>query len=109
MASRVEVLGGVPVLRVVTAADMAADETLAQMHPGVAHLQALLAAVAARRHVANIVQVRAMRSHAILLAGTLLCVIPHADMLVHRVASTLKRCEDAPQPATRRPSAARGH
>ena len=39
-----EVLRGVPVLRVVAAADVAALPAQAQMHPRVTHLQALLAA-----------------------------------------------------------------
>src|SRR5690348_2731128 len=72
VTGRVEVFGGMPVLRVIAAADVAADQTFAQMDPAVAHLQALLAAVATRGHVANFVQVRAIRCHAILLAGTLL-------------------------------------
>lgn len=42
-----EVLGRTPVLRAVAAADMAADQALTQVYPGVAHPQALLAAVSA--------------------------------------------------------------
>src|SRR5689334_6513512 len=93
MAGRVEVFGGVPILRVVAAADMAADQALTQVDPGVAHLQALLATVATRRHVANLIQVSAMRNHAILLAGTSLCVFPHWDIIVRRVALAFTRCE----------------
>src|SRR5258706_12649265 len=44
---RVEVLRRVLVLRVVAAADMAAGAAQAQVHPGVTHLQAFLAAVGA--------------------------------------------------------------
>ena len=43
-----EVLGGVLVLGGIAAAHVAADEAFAQVHPGVAHLQAFLAAFAAR-------------------------------------------------------------
>jgi len=43
-----EVLRGVPVLRIVTAADVTARSAQAQMHPRIAHLQAFLAALCAR-------------------------------------------------------------
>jgi hypothetical protein len=55
----VEMLRGVAVFRVVTAADMAADQTFAQMHPRIAHLQAFFAAVGRRLYVANLREVRA--------------------------------------------------
>jgi hypothetical protein len=45
MPRRVEMLGGVPVFRVVATADVAAGATQAKMHPSVAHLEAFLAAV----------------------------------------------------------------
>jgi hypothetical protein len=44
-----EVLGGVLILGVVAAADVPTGEAEAQMDPGVAKLQAFLAASAARR------------------------------------------------------------
>ena len=44
MLRRVVVLGGVLVLGRIAAADMSAGETQTQMHPCVAHLEALLAA-----------------------------------------------------------------
>lgn len=47
--SRVKVLGGVLVLGVITAADVAADHAKTKMNPGIAHLQAFLAAFTARR------------------------------------------------------------
>ena len=53
VAGGVEVLGGVPVRRIVAAADMAALTAYAQMHPPVAGLETLLAAECARRHVAD--------------------------------------------------------
>src|SRR4051794_8814714 len=56
MASGVEVLGGVLVLRGVAAADVPANQALAQVDPGVPDLQAILTPVGAGRHVANFIQ-----------------------------------------------------
>src|SRR4051812_26636115 len=47
MLRRMEMLGGVLVLGVVAAADVATGPAKAQVHPGVAHLQAFLATVGA--------------------------------------------------------------
>jgi hypothetical protein len=47
-------LGGVFVFRVIAASHMAAGLTQPQMDPGVAHLQAFLTAVSARRHIMEI-------------------------------------------------------
>jgi hypothetical protein len=55
--SGVEVLRGVFISRLVAAADVAAGEALAQVHPGVAHLEALLAALGARGKVLDLTQV----------------------------------------------------
>jgi hypothetical protein len=57
MFGLMKVFGGVLVLGRVAAADVAADETLPQMDPSVAHLEALLAAVVARFHFANFLHV----------------------------------------------------
>src|SRR5215210_4304668 len=59
----VEVLGRVFVLGVVATSYVSADQALPKMDPGVAHLQALLAAVRARLYVLDLVQVRAVRRH----------------------------------------------
>ena len=45
---RVEMLGGMLILRIVAAADMTTDETDTQMHPGVSDSQAILASIRAR-------------------------------------------------------------
>ena len=45
MLRGMEMLGGVPVLRIVAAADVSAAAAQPQVHPGVTHLQAFLAAV----------------------------------------------------------------
>jgi hypothetical protein len=50
----VEVLGGVLVFGGVAAADVAAFHAQAEMHPGVAHFQALLAAFGVRRYLVNV-------------------------------------------------------
>src|SRR5262252_3723871 len=59
----VEVLSNMLVLRVVAAADVAADHAQAQMHPSVADLEAVLAAVRAWRHRANLVEMRTGLKH----------------------------------------------
>jgi hypothetical protein len=56
MLGVVKMLGGVLVLRRIAAPDVAANEAQAQMHPGVAHLQALLATVGVRLHVFDLVE-----------------------------------------------------
>jgi len=48
MLRGVKVLGGMLVLGFVAAADVSAGPAQAQMHPGIAHLEAFLAAFAAR-------------------------------------------------------------
>src|ERR1700733_7754296 len=45
VARGVEVLGGMPVLGIIAAADVAAGPAQAQVHPGVAGLQAFLAPI----------------------------------------------------------------
>ena len=54
----VKVLGGVLILGGITAADVTADKTFPQVNPGIAHLEALLAALAARLHLADLFYVR---------------------------------------------------
>src|SRR4029079_1177597 len=72
------------------APDMAAGETQAQVHPGVAHLQALFAAVGPRLDVADLMQMRARRfrhrslllsssGHSITPAGPLALAAPLPD------------------------------
>jgi hypothetical protein len=51
-------LGGVFILGRIAAANVAADEALTQMDPGIAHLQTFLAAFAAGLHVANFFHMR---------------------------------------------------
>ena len=56
---RVEVFGRVRVLRAVATADVAARQALTQVDPGVAHLEALDAAFAARMHSLDFLRVNA--------------------------------------------------
>src|SRR4029077_809209 len=53
-----EVFGGVLVLGRVTAANVTADQAFPQMDPGIAHLEALLAAFTARLDLADFRYVR---------------------------------------------------
>ncbi len=60
MAGCVEVPGGVPVLRLVTAPDVAADQADTQVHPRIAHLEALLAALGAGCNLLDLLQMCAV-------------------------------------------------
>ena len=55
-----EMLGGVLVFGRVAAADVAALHAQSEMYPGVAHLQALFAALGVRRYFVNVTSVRAI-------------------------------------------------
>ena len=55
MLGAVEMLGGVLVFGRVAAADVSAFHAQAEMHPGVAHFQALFAALGVRRNFVNVV------------------------------------------------------
>jgi hypothetical protein len=57
MLGLVKVLGGVFIFGRVTATDVTADETFPQVNPGIAHLEALLAALAAGRDLADLFDV----------------------------------------------------
>src|SRR5438309_4291807 len=63
MPGRLRVLGGVPVLGVVAAAHIAAAHAQTEVHPPVSCPQAILAAVARRSYLPNLVEVRAGLSH----------------------------------------------
>ena len=63
VSGRVEMLSGMLILRIVTAADMSTDETDAQMYPGVTHFQALLAAIGACCDLSYLVQMTTLLCH----------------------------------------------
>ena len=75
VAGRLEVLRRVTVGRVVTAADMAACPTQAQMHPGRAAFQAFLATEGARLDIPDTRDMAASNTHQVVLidCGTLDC------------------------------------
>ena len=58
MLGCMKVLGGVLVFGGITAANVTADKTFPQVNPGIAHLEALLAALATRLHLADLFYVR---------------------------------------------------
>lgn len=63
MIGRVEMLCGMRILRIVTAADMSTDQTDTQMHPGIASFQAILAAIGARCHLSYLVKMATLVGH----------------------------------------------
>lgn len=60
-----KVLGGVFVHRSVTTAYVAATKAQPEVHPCIPRLQALLTAWTARSYGSNLIQVRALRLHAV--------------------------------------------
>ncbi len=60
---RVKMLCSVFIFRRIAAADVPADKALAQVHPCVANLQAILTAVRARRDVSYLVEVCTLLCH----------------------------------------------
>ncbi len=48
MVGRVEMFGGVLILRIVTATDMSTGETEAQVYPGISNFQTVLTSIGAR-------------------------------------------------------------
>src|SRR5207244_12474106 len=68
MLGSVKMLRGVPVLRGIATADMAASQAQAQMHPTVSHLEALFAALTLRFNFANLVNMRAGIGNSVLFS-----------------------------------------
>ena len=68
MIGRVEMLGGMRILRIVTATDMSTDKTDTQVHPGITHFQALLAAIGARCNLSYLVKMTTLFWHILLLS-----------------------------------------
>jgi hypothetical protein len=63
MAGRMEMAGSVFVFRGVATANVPADKALAQVYPGIANFQAVLAAISTRRNFSNLVEVRTIYCH----------------------------------------------
>ena len=63
MTGCMEMLGGVLILRIVAAADMPTFEADAQVHPGVADFQAILAPVGARCDLPYLVKMTTLFCH----------------------------------------------
>src|SRR5215210_3478508 len=68
MVGGVEMPGGMFVLRRVAAADVTAAAAETQVHPGIPHRQALLAAVGAGSDVLYLINMGAIGGHGVLLA-----------------------------------------
>jgi hypothetical protein len=60
MAAVMEVLGGMPVLRIIAAADMAANQAHTQVHPGITGFQAIFTALCTGRNILDLVQMGAL-------------------------------------------------
>jgi len=59
MTGSVEVLGGMLILRVITATHVPTDHADAQIYPGIAHTQAFQAALSAGQDILNLIPVAA--------------------------------------------------
>ena len=67
MVGRVEMPGGVLILRVVTATDMSTRETDAQVYPGISNFQTVLASIGARCDFSYLIKMRTFLCHVLLL------------------------------------------
>lgn len=65
-----EMLGGVLILRIVTATDMSTGETEAQVHPGITHFQAFLASIGAWRDLSYLIEMATVLCHVFVLSLT---------------------------------------
>src|SRR5262249_60943704 len=63
MLDLMKMLGGMPILRRIAAPDVSAFQAQAQMHPGIAHLQAFLAAFAAGSDFLDLFQMSTVFCH----------------------------------------------
>src|ERR1700693_3930500 len=67
VVGRVEMLGGVLVLRIVTATDMSTGETEAQVHPGISNFQTVLTSIGARCDFLYLIKMRTSLCHVLFL------------------------------------------
>src|SRR5205807_1568431 len=67
MIGRVEMLGCVLVLRIVTAAHMSTRETEAQVDPGISNFQTVLTSIGARRDFLYLIKMRTSLCHVLFL------------------------------------------
>src|SRR2546425_4718776 len=67
VVGRMEMLGGVLILRLVTATHMSTDETETQVQPAVTGLQAILAPIGTRRDLTYLVEVATLLCHVFIL------------------------------------------
>jgi len=68
VVGRVEMPGGVRILRIVTATDMSTGETEAQVHPGITRFQTVLTSIGARRDVTYLVEMATLLCHMFLFS-----------------------------------------
>src|SRR6266849_7701666 len=68
VVGRVEMPGGVLVLRIVTAAHMSTGEAEAQVYPGISHFQTVLTSLGARCDVLYLIKMRTSLCHVLFLS-----------------------------------------
>ena len=84
MVGRVEMPGGVLILRIVTAAHMSTRETEAQVYPGISHFQTVLTSIGARCDVLYLIKMRTLLCHVLFLPDACVrlgpaLILPHRD------------------------------
>jgi hypothetical protein len=67
MVGRVEMPGGVLILRIVTATDMSTGETEAQVYPAISHFQTVLTSIGARGDFLYLIKMRTSLCHVLFL------------------------------------------
>ena len=68
MVGGVEMPGGVRILRIVTATNMATGKTEAQVHPAITRFQTVLTSIGARRDLTYLVEVATLLCHMFLFS-----------------------------------------
>ena len=85
MVGRVEMPGGVLILRIVTAAHMSTGETEVQVDPGISNFQTVLTSIGARCDVLYLIKMRTSLCHVLFLSDACVQLGP-ALILTHRDA-----------------------
>ena len=76
MVGRVEMFGGVLILRIVTATDMSTGEAEAQVYPGISNFQTVLTSIGARCDVLYLIKMRTSLCHVLFLPDACVRLTP---------------------------------
>ena len=89
MVGRVEMLGGMLILRIVAAAHMSTRETEAQVHPGISHFQTVLTSLGARCDFLYLIKMRTSLCHVLFLPDACVRLGPAPYFLLEMPATNM--------------------